>query len=317
MSRCLGVLFFISPSLFAIEVANYASATNDRFANDAGFIGAGYDWSGVGRSTSGKWATLIGDNFFLTANHFEPSVGEMVTFASGNSLAATTHSYQVAGRIPISGTDFVISYFSSEVSPAIARYSFSTTPANSLNETGLVGQNLFVSGDRVAGDSGGVFDHVVATNQAESWFETGSSSLAAPQRTINFSSASGFDQVVTFQNVAGDTANSTTVSEAQLQQGDSGSPLFTGLAGELTLQGLAYAVVADPFFIEANFVDTAGPAGSVIDPYEDREATLYSYVGSYDLSSAIAAVPAPTVIPEPSALLLLGGAGFLLLARRR
>lgn len=108
-----------------------------------------------------------------------------------------------------------------------------------------------------------------------------------------------------------------TISEGQLQEGDSGSPLFSGLAGELTLQGLAFAVVADPFFIEGNFIDTGGFPGSTNDPYEQREATFFNYVGSYDLSSAIAAVPAPVSVPEPSTLLLVGGVGVFLLARRR
>lgn len=299
----------------AVVTSNYSSATNDRFADDPSFVGAGFDWSGVGRSDTGKWATMLGDNYFITANHFEPAVGENVSFIAGNSTSSTTFNYTVAGRIAIAGTDLVVSYFDQCVDSSIARYTYTTTPADTLVEIGLAGETLLMSGDRVAGAPGSVTDHVVGQNQAESWREDGTMTMQTPDNTVTFASSANFDQLVTFRNLSGDTSNTVETYESQLQSGDSGSPLFSTSGTDLVLQGIGWAVSTS---LPGNFVDTDGAPGSSNDPFEDRAATYYSYVGSYatDLDSAIATVPVCT-IPEPTTLSLSLLASLSLLRRRR
>lgn len=313
------VIISLSCSLstcWAIQVANYSSATNDLFGNDPSFIGDGFDFSGVGRaalqggnnSQRGRWATLIGDNYFLTVSHFGANTGYDVSFANGGS----SFSYTVAGTFNVPGTDIRIGYFNEAADSSLARYSYNTNSANQLSDLGLGSSDLFTLGDQVTGAAGGLLDIVVGTNQAESWFEEGTTTVVAPGSVDNiFSSAAGFDQVVTFENVLSDDA--FTAFEAQLEAGDSGSPLFSVVGGELRVEGLGYAVVADPSFLEGNFEDTPGP----MDGLELREATFYSQLGSYKdgIELAIAGVPSP--IPEPSALLLVASAVGVSLSRRQ
>lgn len=315
--RTLLLLLALPSFAGAIVTANYSAATNDRFADDPSFIGAAYDWSGVGRGSGGHWATLLGDNYFISAVHFHPSTGQTITFKDGNNTNDPTFSYTVAGGFAVPGTDLWIGYTDVAMEPALARYDYTTTSAGSLAASGLDAVDLFMSGDQVAGASGGVDDHVVGTNQGESWREEGTTAMAAPEITLNFSTAAGFDQLVTFENLNVDTSNNFTFHESQLQSGDSGSPLFTGDGTDLTLQGIGWAVSAAPNDIPGNFIDGPGPAGSSSDPFEDRNATYYSYIGSYEsgLDATIAMVPPP--IPEPSTgvLTLLGG--LLILRRKR
>ncbi len=282
----------------AIVVANYSSATNDRFANDPSFVGAGLDFSGVGRTSNGRWATLIGDNYFLTASHF-PASGT-VQFLPGNDPSGTVFQYTVAGSFAVPGTDIRIGYFNQSVDPSIARYSYNTNNANAVVDLGLGSATLYTSGDQVPGAAGTIFDHVVATNQAESWFEEGTNTVDAPNpggNTNTFMNNANFDQIVTFENLPVDDANNFETYESQLQGGDSGSPLFSDQGGTLRVEGIAYAIVTPG--LQGDF-DT--PPGQPA--LEIRAATLYSYLGSYDsdIQNAIANVPDP--IPEPSAVFL-------------
>ncbi len=75
------------------------------------FIGYNFDWSGVGRSSDGKWATMIGPNHFLSANHFRPGIGATVTFSVRNFAdgSVTVHSSStVVDGIRIGSTDLWI-----------------------------------------------------------------------------------------------------------------------------------------------------------------------------------------------------------------
>jgi hypothetical protein len=68
-----------------LTIAGYSERLHDPFyvGSDKAFIGAGYNWSGFGRwydpaATSGNWkqVTMISDNYFLTANHNRPNLGD-------------------------------------------------------------------------------------------------------------------------------------------------------------------------------------------------------------------------------------------------
>ena len=59
----------------ALTVNGYDPIRHERFANDPGFIGAGYDWSGIGKSNqaTSRWGTLVTPSFLISATHFVPS----------------------------------------------------------------------------------------------------------------------------------------------------------------------------------------------------------------------------------------------------
>lgn len=320
--RFLFLPLLLSPmAASAIVIANYTDDENLRFHDDPAFIGNPYDLSGLGRtsisadgSVNKEWATLIGDNYFISAVHYHPSTGDTITFTDGNSPSDPTYSYVVAGGFNVPGTDFRIGYTDVSINSSLKRYSITTIPADTLADLGLSGSSLFVNGDDVPGGPGGLTNHIVGTNQAESWLESGTNTVSLPETNITFSSNATFDQLVTFENLSGDTSNTFTTHEGQVQSGDSGSPLFNISGGNLEIVGIGYAILTN---IEANFIDTNGPAGGLQDPLESRNLSFYSYPGSYEteINTAIAMVPA--AIPEPSTVILLLLSSLSILRRSR
>ena len=326
----------------AVVVANYTAPTNLRFENNESFLGNDFDLSGVGRLSrlspadqarednpdplvnpfrEGTWATALGPNYFLSANHYQPDAGSEITFFPGNDSSATPFTYQVSGGFRVGTTDLWIGYTVTEIDMSIARYGFVTTPANSLADTGLAGRDLYMSGDLLAGRLGTITDHVLAHNQAESFYNEGSGSFFSPvlppgstQVNIGFTPPAGFenDMIILFNNDLGDDA-APLVHEAELQGGDSGSPLFVADGSNtLTIVGVSSLTGA----VSGNFIDTPGPPNSTGDPIEQRGTSFYTYTGSYvqGINDAIALVPAP--VPEPSLVLVIG-LGFALGLRRR
>ncbi len=319
----------LESGVFAAEVANHSANTNDRFADNSALISNPYDLSGVGRTSDGNWATRIGDNYYLTAAHFRPATNEVVEFYASNSPVASSYSYQTAGGFRIAGTDLWLGYFNESIDSSINTYGFNTTSANSLAEAGLDQKDVFMLGnsptaDGTYGGTGRLTDTVVAENRAESWYETGTNTVVAAEVVNQFADATGspsnagWDQIVTFKNLDLDNNGLTQrTHEGQLQGGDSGSPLFSVAAGQLQIEGIAYAVVSGSG-LTGNFIDTIGAAGGIFDPFEQREASFYTYTGSLssDLATAIGNVPVG--IPEPSqVMMLLIGSGFFLKRRRR
>jgi len=298
----------------AVTVANYTPETNRRFTNDPSFIGAGFDLSGVGRS-GGFWGTAIGENYFLSANHFKPSTGSSITFTGGNSLSSTSYSYTVGGGFRVGSTDLWVGYTLEAINPAIARYDVTTRDADTLAGLGLGSSTLYMSGDRIAGAPGTVQDHILATNQAESFYEQGAGQITTPGPvTVNFTPPAGFenDMIILFQNNTGDDTAPLT-HEALVQVGDSGSPLFSASGGTLTLLGVGSLLLND---VPGNFIDTTGPSPTP-DALEVRNGSAYTYAGSYtaELQTAIDLVPDP--VPETSSLAFLLLAGLFSFRRRR
>jgi hypothetical protein len=312
-------LLVLTLSTSAIVVSGYSDAENLRFHDDPAFIGSPYSWSGVGRvsatldtssnSHHREWATLLGENYFISAVHYKPNPGDTITFSSGNSPTSPTFHYTVAGGFGVPDTDLWIGYTAGAMDSSLKRYAFDTTPADSLSDTGLIASTLYMTGDDVAGGAGTLSDTIIATNQAETWIEGGSTTFqSTPGETINLSSAIPWDTFVNWENLTSDTANTATTHEGFLESGDSGSPAFQIVGGELEIVGLAYAVINSPG-VQGNF-DAALPGN------EERRGSLYSYVGSYEtaINNTIALVPTP--VPEPSSLLLFL-LGSLTLLRRR
>lgn len=98
--------------------------------------------------------------------------------------------------------------------------------------------------------------------------------------------------------------------ESQLQAGDSGSPLFSNQGGSLRIEGLAWAIVTPG--LSGDFESSPG-----LPVAEQRQATLYSYLGSYDPSIQATILNVPAVIPEPSTTILIGLGLLSSLARHK
>lgn len=105
----------------ALMVQEYDPARHDRFyvgANKA-FVGDPYDWSAVGLTNEGTWATAISPSYFISANHFHPDTGESLRFFQGNDPAGPFEDHTVASGTQISTTDLWIGKLSTPFSSEI------------------------------------------------------------------------------------------------------------------------------------------------------------------------------------------------------
>ena len=111
---------------------------------DPAFIGQPYNWSGVGESNGGSWATMISPSFFLSATHDHPGAGSTVTFYSGNSASGQSYVATVEGGSQIAGSDVWLGYLSQPIpaSAHIADYPVLTLPSNS----DYVGKTIYTYG---------------------------------------------------------------------------------------------------------------------------------------------------------------------------
>ena len=229
-------VFLAIPSLASALIINdYTSAQNDRFVSgtypsdpqpntSSSFVGAAYDWSGVGWSDSNPTQSfaLLGSQFFLYANHYTPAVGSKIDFTSYNaaSNSYTVHSYTVqstSGQL-ITNADLAIGMFTSPISSSdnvdskypILFLGYDTSASSPYRSTQY--QNLLLYG----------WTAVVGSNQ----FNT----------ITKFSGDSGYYYSYLF--------DSTTAGRAQLESGDSGSPTFITANGQMYLAGDHYAIVS-------------------------------------------------------------------------
>jgi hypothetical protein len=109
----------------AMAIDGFSSARHDRFANSGSFLLAGLDLSGVARSSdaNGPWATMISPIHFLSADHFHPSVGSMLTFHHDNNAAGASSTRTVVGGARLGNTDVWIGQLNSPIDPSVAVYS--------------------------------------------------------------------------------------------------------------------------------------------------------------------------------------------------
>lgn len=278
----------------AITIANFSPATNDRFANNPSFVAAAYDWSGVGRSASGAWVTMLTPNVFVSAAHYRPAINSTVTFLPGNNPAATPLVGTVAGGQQIAGSDLWIGHLSSALPSSIETYARVTVSISSAGfaTSGIAGALTLMSGVSGSPSYGApqTLAHAVGTNTVEAFIAG-----------VSAGGSTG-DTLVTVRNLSGDGTwgFATTGYESQLTVGDSGSPLMLVSGGQLVLAGIAWAIgMAD--------IDPSAAVAA-------RELSYFTYTGN--LEGGISNYIALNSVPEPS-VLALAAAGLSLTRRRR
>ncbi len=283
----------------SIVIDGFTPALHDRFANDPSFIGAPFDWSGVGRSAPGRWATMITDQYFLSANHARPS--GTITFFPDSDPASTPVTETVALGVRILGTDLYLGMLSNPLPDSITNYAVPGLMTSDLNS--FENSTYYLAEAHMVGIS-----------------PTNSLGMAVGRNVLDLY-AEDFDQLSpNVTDVIGyvqDPPLSPTVidrfipHEAYLQGGDSGGPSFLAdNNNDLLLLGIHSFIGT----IEGdNMEPLANLSGdSFVPNYADTIDGLMSS-GSITRSDFVVAVPEPSCA-IPTALLL---ALAVLQSRRR
>ncbi|MEZ0387725.1 MAG: PEP-CTERM sorting domain-containing protein, partial [Verrucomicrobium sp.] len=268
---------------FGLVVAEYDADVNERLNGSANFIGDGYDWSGVGQTSDGRWVTMISDQYFISVNHLSPVGASPVRFYTGNSAAVfedytVDSTYGIQLNTPQGLSDIWIGRLTTAVSSNIASYDI-FDPGGDPNT--LEGETVFTVGISLAGN-------FLNFRVGENVLDLGGGGLGVDIRTQPEFPAgySGWSSTMTYSGLPGDT---------QFQLGDSGGPTFIINNGFLELVGV-HSLVSD-------FDPTPG------------DISIDSLVAGY--RQEILAIITP--VPEPGSvvLLMLAGCGWALRRRRR
>lgn len=236
----------------ALDVTGYSAPVNDRFSsgfpaspvpNPSGsFVGAGYDWSGVGWESGfpTKGFGFITPQHYLVASHYGGAAtirlqGLDGTLRTGTQATVTNTGYGlVFGGVP----DLSLGRLTTPLPASwqVARYAVLDLNATSVTDSDYTGQPLLVYG-RGPGD-------------------TASPRIGAA--TINGWAVSG--------SVTSVTSSRTGSPSVQLQVGDSGSPIFIPWtnpsgAAQLTILGNNAAIDSGDNYYNA--LANAGALGAI------------------------------------------------------
>jgi hypothetical protein len=226
------VLLLLPAAARAVTIVGYDPALHDRFASgfpptesttpivnsSAGYVGAGYDFSGVGWSTTEpqKSITMISDQYFVYSGHYTPT-GSQVSFVNANGSIETytidtSFSFAPTGEVSDALGDLRIGRLTTSVSPTIASYAI----FDSSDYDDFSGLPLLVYGHGSGGSPR------IGTNISEG--------LVDVEVAIGvFKKGLVWDQ-------------DPALGEALLESGDSGSPTFAIYNGQLVLLGTHYGV---------------------------------------------------------------------------
>jgi hypothetical protein len=269
----------------------------DRFLNDPAFIGAGYNWSGVGRGINtttnnldvGSWGTMISSSYFITANHFNPTVvgANALRFYYTNSTSGgyEDHTYTTVGNI---GGDLWLGKLDTPVGNNVAKYPIPSLP--NYSSYGNLPLTIFGLSTPYPGTAAGVR---LGTNNID------------PQNALN-----GGPPVTSYL-IGSTTGNTYTFNysitsgagEAKLELGDSGAPNFYTVNGMPTVIGINwYALMngsgstAVPTYISALQAAMIGEQPTIV--------TATGILGDFNLDGQLTQADVPAML---KALADLGG----------
>ncbi len=274
---CLTLLCFYGETLHAaIQIIGFSSATNDRFANDPGFILNDHDLSGVTIASDGRWMTMLSSNVFVTADHYASSNGTSVTFYGTNDPLGSSFTTTVQSTMQIGSTDIRLGVLSDALPSGYASYDILNYP-------------------------------IPPNTNAIPVFMFGRSETAFPLSQDMAIGQNIMDQFYTNASAAGNVgdAGATTFDspgvsyEAQLATFDSGAPVMVLAGGQLTIVGTNW------------FIGTNG-AGNEISGFSYLPNHA-SEIEAYIAENAPTPVPEPTVA---ALILGLSALGMTSLRRR-
>ncbi len=285
---CVGILLGAgSIAHAAMHIQSYAPSQHDRFYSGISparaFVGEAFDWSGVGNTGAGisagtgTWATLISDNFALSAAHFSPTAGQTVTFYPGDTFtgAKTATVAQVygttTGGLP---SDLRLIRFVSAVDASITRYPVLLKPT----VDDYINEPIYVYGNA----------HRVGRNVIDGVANLVDDLMTPTQRTT----VSIFDYHTT-QGVGAD--------ETYLQAGDSGAPSFATVNGALALVGIHFAISSN----------------TISDGVMSFDSFVPAYIAQLNTHMSASGQSVMTVVPEPGLIALVPVALGLLMRRRK
>lgn len=262
-------------ALAGMTINGYSPATADRydrFNNSASFLGNPYDWSGVGRTNTGKWGTLVSPSFVISARHFAPEQGTQIRFYEGNDPAGTFVERTIGASIPLTqlgfqqASDLVVTQLSAPVAginfyPVAAPTSFSN----------LIGQEIYVWGQADA-----------AVVQASMRLGRNEISGVIPALTDNVSTGTVF--VFDYNTTSG-----LGPDEARVVVGDSGGPSFVIGPGGPTLIGVHWFNTEPSDNLTGNL---QGSGDTLVSSFINEINSAMASVGSTE-RVIVAAVPEP------------------------
>lgn len=285
--RALGlvaVLFLQSLCLADLQVQTYQPNRQDRFyvGADKAFLGAAFDWSGVGQVGGGTWATMVSPTYFVSAAHSPPGGGNTLTFYEGNDTSKW-HTYTVAswsfqtsyaglpsdlwlGRLttPIPTADH-ITYYPVPDLPSFGDY---------------LGLMIYVNGKptRVGRN---LIDRIRVANEPD---PPGTPTKSTMSMEFDYSAIGGLG-----------------ADECYLIGGDSGGASFVDVGGRLALVGTHYYNGGTP---------GAGYFGDI-----SGDSFVPYYIGQ--LNANMVGESITVIVPEPASLALVLLGGLALLRRRK
>ena len=231
MKRGLLILLIVSTTQIsnAVTIAGYNAANFDRFSSgyssspvpnaSPAFIGAGYNFSGVGWNPSlpTQSFAMISDQYFVYANHYAP--GSSISFYSPISSSVVTYGVSAASFEPVSPITG---------RPSDLRIGKLTTPLNSSD--GIAHYPVL-----------NLSTYAAYLNLPVLIYGHGPTTSDSPRIGVNkidsFYSVDlnndGFDDSIDF----GYKSYGGAAGEAMLEGGDSGSPSFVSWFGQLALVG--------------------------------------------------------------------------------
>lgn len=271
-------------------VAGFTPQRHDRFENDPAFVGAGFDWSGVGRSSDGWWGTLVSPSYAVSATHAPPA--GVLRFYGSNDPTGPYLDRSIAAATQIVGSDLYLLRLAAPVPPESGIRSYEVA---AFEGSSYLDREIYTFGLSNAA-YGTQADQRLGRNQIDQVLPAFSD--PALGATVG--------DVITYDY---DAVSGYVPDESQVQSGDSGAPSFTIVAGQPALVGVHWFVyTADELTPLPGSGDTFVP--SYIDDVNSAMLQLTPTGQPVETLrlAPIAAVPEPSSLTLSVAVMVLGAA---------